>query len=42
MYFTNKMQNDILRKIKKGNYDLYAIKLRIAENFNEIKPSNVG
>ena len=28
MYFTNKMQNEILRKIKKGNYDLYAIKLR--------------
>ena len=29
MYFTNKMQKDILRKIKSGNYDLYAIKLSI-------------
>lgn len=29
MYFTNKMQKNILRKIKTGNYDLYAIKLYI-------------
>lgn len=29
MYFTNKMQKNILRKIKTGNYNLYAIKLYI-------------
>ena len=28
MYFTNRMQNDIKRKLIKGNYELYAIKLR--------------